>query len=154
DRTRAFVAAHDDLQQVFGGGQRELAHSEIVNDEQRKRDDPLDVLFPGAVQSCIGKFIKQSVSLSIQHPVALRDDRLTDCLRDMALARAWRTQQQSILAPGNERTGSQIEHKAAIHFLVEAEVKVVESLMRIAEAGLFSSALKQPIASPAEFVRD
>src|SRR5262249_24769966 len=107
-----------------------------------------------AVQSCIGKFIKQSVSLSIQHPVALRDDRLTDCLRDMALARAWRTQQQSILAPGNERTGSQIEHSAAIHFLVEAEVKVVESLMRIAEAGLFSSALKQPIASPAEFVRD
>jgi hypothetical protein len=31
----AFVAAHDDLEEVLGGGVGELAHPEIVDDEQR-----------------------------------------------------------------------------------------------------------------------
>ena len=29
-----FVAAHDELQEIFGGGVRELAHAEVIDDEQ------------------------------------------------------------------------------------------------------------------------
>ena len=34
-RGRALVAAHDDLQEIFGGRVRQFAHAEIVDDEQR-----------------------------------------------------------------------------------------------------------------------
>ena len=33
-RTGAFVTAHHDLQQILGGGLRQLAHAEIVDDQQ------------------------------------------------------------------------------------------------------------------------
>jgi hypothetical protein len=36
-RAEAFVAAHDDFQQILGGGVREFAHAEVVDDEQRRR---------------------------------------------------------------------------------------------------------------------
>src|SRR5271156_5714561 len=32
---RTFVAAHDDLQQFLGSGERQLAHSKVVDDEKR-----------------------------------------------------------------------------------------------------------------------
>ena len=32
---RAFVAAHDDFEQIFGGGEWKFAHAEVVDDEQR-----------------------------------------------------------------------------------------------------------------------
>jgi hypothetical protein len=34
-RRRAFVAAHDQLEDVFSSGMRECAHPEIVGDEER-----------------------------------------------------------------------------------------------------------------------
>ena len=37
-RAGALIAAHDDLQQFFGGGQWQLAHAEIVDDQQEKRN--------------------------------------------------------------------------------------------------------------------
>jgi len=33
-RARPLIAAHDDLQQFLGGGQRQLAHSQIIDDQQ------------------------------------------------------------------------------------------------------------------------
>jgi hypothetical protein len=37
DRAGTFVAAHDELEEVLSGGDRELAHAEVVDDEQRDR---------------------------------------------------------------------------------------------------------------------
>jgi hypothetical protein len=37
DRRGAPVAAHDNLEQVFGGRSGEFAHAEIVDDQQRHR---------------------------------------------------------------------------------------------------------------------
>ena len=34
-RRGTLVAAHDDLQQILGGGRGQLAHAEVVEDEQR-----------------------------------------------------------------------------------------------------------------------
>ena len=33
--TAAFVAAHDDFQQILGGGMWQLAHAEVIQDQQR-----------------------------------------------------------------------------------------------------------------------
>src|ERR1700704_1395814 len=34
DRTGPFIAAHNDLQKILSSGQRQLAHAEIIDDEQ------------------------------------------------------------------------------------------------------------------------
>ena len=54
----------------------------------------------------------------------------------------------------DEGAGSEIEDQAAIHFLVEVEVEVVERLLGVAELGLFFPPLQQALATPGEFVRD
>src|SRR5712692_4315799 len=35
--TGALIASHDDLQQFLGGGEGQLAHTQIINDEERNR---------------------------------------------------------------------------------------------------------------------
>lgn len=42
------MTAHDDLEQVLGGSDRPLAHSEIVDDEQRGVGEVGDVVFARA----------------------------------------------------------------------------------------------------------
>jgi hypothetical protein len=58
-RARALVAAHDDFQQFFGGGQRQLAHAEVVDDQQRHGGQHLHVLFAFAVQGGVGQIFQQ-----------------------------------------------------------------------------------------------
>ena len=81
DRTGALVAPHDDLQQIFGRGQRQFAHPEIVEDEQRQRNYPLHIFPARAIESSVGEFVQQRMRLAIEHLVALLDDGLTDGLR-------------------------------------------------------------------------
>ena len=52
----------------------------------------------------------------------------------------------------DERAGGQIEHQAAIHFRIEAEVEVVERAFGIAESGLFAAAVQQPVGAACQFV--
>ena len=54
----AFVASHDDLQQFFSGGERQLAHSEVIEDEQGDGHQELHVLFATAVQRGFGQLIE------------------------------------------------------------------------------------------------
>ena len=44
ERARAFVAAHHELEQILGGGLRQLAQAEVVDDEQRYLLHPLEVV--------------------------------------------------------------------------------------------------------------
>ena len=76
--TGALVATHDDLQQIFSRGQRQFAHPEIIEDEQRQRHYPLHKLSAGAIESSVGEFVKQRVCLAVEHLVALLDDGLTN----------------------------------------------------------------------------
>jgi hypothetical protein len=77
----AFIAAHDDLQQFFGGGQRQLAHSQVVDDQQRDGGQQVHELLALAIERGIGQFFQQVVGLAIQHTVAVVEkvDMTSDC---------------------------------------------------------------------------
>jgi hypothetical protein len=94
------VAAHDDLQQFFGGGERQLAHAEIVEDERGHGDQELHVLFTGAVERGFGEIIEQGVGLAIEHAVSLLDGGLADGLRQVTLA-GW-AEKQGVFVAGDE----------------------------------------------------
>ena len=50
--------------------------------------------------------------------------------------------------------GGKIEDQATVHLRVEGEVKVIESLVRVAEAGVFAAPFEEAIGAPGEFVGD
>ena len=139
-RAGAFVAAHDDFQQFFGGGEGQLAHAEIINDQQGHSHQRLHVLFARAVERGFGEFIEQGVGLAIEHAIALLDGGLADGLGQVTLAGAGRTEKQGVFVAGDEGAGGQIEDQAAIHLGIEGEVEVVEGLLRVAELGLLFAA--------------
>jgi hypothetical protein len=140
-----FVAAHDDFQEILGGGVRQLAHAEVVDDEQWHSGDRFHVLFACAVGDGLGQFIEQDVGFAVQHFVALLNGCLPDGLGQVAFPGSSRTQKQRVLALVDEGAGGEIENQAAIHFRIEGEVEVIECPVGIAKAGLLAAALQQPI---------
>ena len=60
DRRGAFVAAHDQLEQIFGSGVRELAHAEVVHDEQRDGGEVSEVLLARAVEGSVGELFDEA----------------------------------------------------------------------------------------------
>ena len=57
-RTRALIATHDDLQQILGRGERQLAHSKIVDDQQRHGGERLHKLSARAVHDGLGQLVE------------------------------------------------------------------------------------------------
>src|SRR5271166_5906170 len=106
-----------------------------------------NVLFAGAVEGGFGQLIEQAVGLAVEHAITLLNGGLADSLGQMAFAAAGWTEKQCVFVAGNEGTGGQVEHQAAVHLLVEGEVEVVEGSLRVAELRLFTSPLQQPITS-------
>ena len=72
-RTGALVASHDNLQQIFSGGQRQFTHAEIIDDEQGHGSEGLQVFFPSTVDDGVGQLIEQHMRLAVPHAVALLD---------------------------------------------------------------------------------
>ena len=140
--TGTLISSHDDLQQFFSGSEGQLAHSQVIDDQQRHRFQKLQALFACAVDRSFSQVIKQGVGLAVEHAIALLDGRLADGLGQVAFAGAGRSKKQSIFMAGNEGAGSQIEDQAAIHLLVEVEVEVVESLLGVTELRLLAAALQ------------
>ena len=58
-RARALVAAHDELEEVLGGGGRELAHAEVVDDEERHGGELGHLLAARAVDAGLGELFEQ-----------------------------------------------------------------------------------------------
>jgi len=85
------VAAHDDLQQFLGGGERQLAHAQIIDDQQGHGHQKLHVFFACTVKRSVGQFIEQSVGFAVEHAVSLLNGSLSDGLRQVTFARAGRT---------------------------------------------------------------
>jgi hypothetical protein len=71
ERRRAFVAAHDDLEEILGGGLRELAHPEVVDDEEWDRGDVGHVGPAGPLQLGIGELIEEHGGFAVEDAVAL-----------------------------------------------------------------------------------
>lgn len=68
-RRGAFVAAHDHLEQILAGGVRELAHPEIVDDEQWHRREIGEESLARAVESGVGDLFDEAVRLAVDDAV-------------------------------------------------------------------------------------
>ena len=73
-------------------------------------------------------------------------------LGEVALVRTRRPQEEPVLVLGDETAGGELEDEAAIHLLVELEVKGAERLAPVAEAGLSQPALEEPVLTALELV--
>src|SRR5580698_8593696 len=86
--------------------------------------------------------------------MALLDRRLSDSLRQVALAGTAGAEKQSVLPLPDKGAGGQIEDQTAIHLRVETEVEIIQSSLRVAEGCLLAPPLQQTVAAPGQFVRD
>lgn len=150
DRARAFVAAHHELEEILRSGVGQLAHAEIIDDEERDGGEFGDALGARAVDRCFGELLEQDVRLA----VALLDRSVSDRLRDVTLARPGRSEEECVFVLRDEASGRELEDDAAIHLLVEIEIEGVEGLRRVAKSGLLDASLDESIAASQEFVGD
>ena len=95
---RALVAAHDQLEQILGGGVRQLAHAEVVDDEQRDGRELGEVVLARAVERRVGELLEQRVRLAVEDAIALLDGGAADGLGQVALAGAGRAEEERVLA--------------------------------------------------------
>ena len=111
-RRRALVAAHDQLEEVLGGGVRQLAHAEVVDDQQRHGGEVGEIVLAGAVERGVGDLLEQGVGLAIEDAMALLDGGASDGLREMALAGAGRAEEERVFALGDEAAGGELVDRA------------------------------------------
>src|SRR5260370_19920754 len=133
---------------------REPSHAEVVDEQERDGGDVREVVLAGAGKLGIGEVLEQDVGLAVEDGVAGLDHRDADRLGQVALARAGRAEEESVLVLGDEAAGGEFEDEAPIHLLVEVEVKGVEHLAPLAEAGLFHPAIEEPVLAALELVLD
>ena len=122
---------------MLGGGRRQLAHAQIIDDEQGYGGQSVHVFSTGAVDGGFGNIVEQGVGFTIEDAMALQDGRHADGLGQMTLAGSGWTQKQRVFVSGDEGGGGEIEDEAAIHLLVEGEVEALKCLLRVPELGLF-----------------
>ena len=154
ERGRPLVAAHDHLEEVLGGGVRELAHAEVVDDEQRDggqvREEPL----AGAIERGIRQVLEQRMGFTIDHTVALVDRRAANGLREMTFAGARRTQEEDVLALQDEAPGGEFVDEGAVHLFIEIEIKTLEGAIGVAEARLLEPSCNEPVLTAHELIAD
>src|SRR5260370_42363241 len=90
--------------------------------------------------------------LQIDSAIVLLDGSLADGLSQVTFPCSSWPQEKYIFPLADEGTRSQIEHQAAIHLRVEGEVEVVQSLMRVAEGGLFAPAIQESLTAAGQLV--
>ena len=87
----AFIATHDDLQQILGRGEWELAHAQVIEDEQGHGGEEFHALLACLIESGVGQLFQQTMGLAIQDAIALLDRGLADGLSEMRFSAAGRT---------------------------------------------------------------
>ena len=140
----ALVAAHDQLEQVLGGGVGQLAHAEVVDDEQghrRTASAMYSLRVPSRVASAISSM--QGVGLAIEHAIALQDGGAADGLGEVALAGAGRAEEERVLALLDEARRWRARRSGRrFIFLLKSKSKLSSELVRVAEAGLLDASSK------------
>ena len=87
DRGGPLVAAHDQLEQILGGGVGQLAHAEVVDDEQGDAGQLVEKGLAGVGERGLGELFEEGVRFAVEDAVALLDCGAADGLGDVALAR-------------------------------------------------------------------
>src|SRR5207247_11424812 len=147
-----FIATHDQFQEIFGGRVRQLSHAEIIDDEERHGGQIGEIRLPRAIERRVSELLQQRVRLAIDDAIALQDRGTADGLREVTLARPRRSEEEHVLALGDEARRGELVDERAIHLLVEIKVKGVERALGVAKAREFVAALEQAVLPPAEFV--
>ena len=114
DRGGPLVASHDELEEVLGGGVGQLAHAEVVDDEQGDVGQLGEVGLAGVGEGGLGELLKEGVGFAVDDAVALLDRGVADGLSDVTLAGPGRPDQQSVLALGDEAGGCEVEDEGAV----------------------------------------
>ena len=151
----ALVAAHDDLQQILGRGQRQLAHAEVIDDEQRHGRQRLHELLARAVERPLRPVLRAARAFrdtSRDSPVGWRPGRWPGP-SDFCRCRPDRETSASSRLPMKAHVA---RSKTRLRFIFGLKVKSKLSsvLIGIAEPGLLAPALQQPVAAPCQFVGD
>ena len=73
---------------ILGGGERQLTHAQIVDDEQGHSQQELHVLFARTFEFGFRQFIEQGVSFAAEHAISLLDGGLSNGLRQVTFPRA------------------------------------------------------------------
>ena len=68
---RPLVAAHDELEQVLGGGVGQLAHAEVVDDEQGHAGQLGQIVLAGVGERGLGELFEEGVGFAVDDAVAL-----------------------------------------------------------------------------------
>ena len=152
DGADALVATHDDFEQVLSGGVRQLAHAEVVDDEQGHGADLLHEVLPRTVEGRIGELFDQGVGFLVEHFVAVVNRSEADGLREVALAGPRRPEKQAVLALQQEAPRREFEDQLLVHLRIEGEVEVVECAAPVAEVGLLDAAFDKSVTAPVQFV--
>src|SRR5260221_9436098 len=148
----ALVASHDELEQIFGGGGGELLHAEVVDDEQGNGREELDVLLSRAVECGVCEVFEQDVRFSVEDAHALLDHGAPDRLCKMALARSWRSEEQSVFASVHELSRGELVDESSVHLAIEVEVEVVDGSAAVSELGRLRPSFEQTISPASQFV--
>ena len=133
---------------------RQLAHSEVIDDEQRHAGQVGKVGLAGVGERRLGELFQEGMGFAIEDPVTLVDGGPPDRLGEMALAGPGRTEEEGVLALGDEASGRELVDEGAMHLLVEGEVEAVERAVGVAEAGLLEPTREETVLAALELVGD
>ena len=103
------VAAHDQFEQVLGGGVGQLAHAEVVDDEQVRAGQLGEVVLAGLGERCLGEFFEEGVRFAVEDAVALLDGGAPDGLGKMTFPGTGLADQEDVLALGDETGGGELK---------------------------------------------
>ena len=88
------VTAHDQLEQVLGRGVGQLAHAEVVDDEQGHAGQLGQIVLAGLGERRLGELLEEGVGFAVDDAVALLDGGAADGLGKMALTGTRRPDQE------------------------------------------------------------
>jgi len=148
------VTAHDELEQVLGGGVGQLAHAEVVDDEQVRAGELGEVVLAGVGERRLGEFFEEGVRFAVEDAVALLDRGASDGLGEMTLPGTGLADQEDVLALCDEARGGEFEDECAVDLLVKSKVETVERAVGVSESGLLVSPCEEAVLAALELVGD
>ena len=92
--------------------------------------------------------------LAVEHAVPLTDRCLADGLCQVGLTGAGRSEKQDVLVSRDEVPRGQFEDESTIDLLVEVEVEVIETTLRIAKFSLLCPSFDEARSAPCQLIRD
>jgi len=146
-----FVAAHNDLEEVFAGLGWELGDAHVIDD----KEVAFEVAFHGAlmtlVEAVVAEVGQEVEDGAVEHDFSGFDQLMADGLCEMTFTHSGRADQEDVFDLIQEASGGQVVDLPAVDAGVKAEVKAVEGAP-LAEGGGLVSAFDLALLAHVQFV--